>query len=61
LVAARIDDLPTFVANLERATAAIAQGVKLDPGALAALGGRSGTWWWVLAALLLGVLLGRVV
>jgi ubiquinone biosynthesis protein len=61
LVAARLDDLPTFVANLERATAAIAQGVKLDPGALAALGGRSGTWWWVLAALLLGVLLGRVV
>jgi len=59
LVAARIDDLPTFVANVERATAAIAQGVKLSPEAMAALGARGGTWWWIVAALLAGVLLGR--
>jgi ubiquinone biosynthesis protein len=60
LVAARLDDLPTFVANVERATAAIAQGVRLHPEALAAMGGRGGAWWWMLAALVLGVVLGRV-
>ena len=60
LVVARVDDLPNFFSNLERATAAIAQGVKLNPEALAALGGRSSTWWWMLAALVLGVVLGKV-
>ncbi len=61
LVAARLDDLPTFVANVERATAAIAQGVKLSPEAMAALGGKSGTWWWIAVALLAGVLVGRAI
>lgn len=60
LVVARVDDLPNFFNNLERATAAIAQGVKLNPEALAALGGRSSTWWWMLAALVLGVVLGKI-
>jgi len=51
---ARIEELPAFVGNLEKAAAMLAAGgVKLHPDSLAALGaGQSrGSWWpWAVAA-----------
>ena len=50
--AARIEELPTFVANLEKSAAMLASGgVRLHPDALAALvGGRRRVWPWVALA-----------
>jgi ubiquinone biosynthesis protein len=47
--AARIEELPTFVANLEKSAAMLASGgVRLHPDALAALGGgRRRIWPWI--------------
>ncbi len=51
---ARIEELPSFVGNIEKAAAMLASGgVRLHPDSLAALGGgrRSAPWWtWALAA-----------
>jgi ubiquinone biosynthesis protein len=52
-VLARIEELPAFVGNLERAAAMIASGgVRLHPESISALGGgRGGSWWpWAIAA-----------
>lgn len=49
---ARIEELPVFVANLEKSAAMLASGgVRLHPDALAALtGGRRSLWPWVALA-----------
>jgi ubiquinone biosynthesis protein len=53
---ARIEELPQFVDNLEKAAAMLASGgVRLHPDSIAALsGGRSTRWWpWAVAAVAL--------
>ena len=49
---ARIEELPTFIGNLEKSAAMLASGgVRLHPDALAALGGgRRSLWPWVAIA-----------
>lgn len=56
--AARIEELPAFVANLEKAAAMLAAGgVRLHPESLAALSqSRRRMWPWVAAALLAGAI-----
>jgi ubiquinone biosynthesis protein len=51
--ASRIEELPAFVANLEKSAAMLASGgVRLHPEALAALtGGRRRVWPWVALAI----------
>ncbi len=51
--AARIEELPTFVANLEKSAAMLASGgVRLHPEALAALtGGQRRLWPWLALAI----------
>jgi ubiquinone biosynthesis protein len=52
---ARIEELPQFVGNLEKAAAMLASGgVRLHPDSIAALGQSRGAWWpWVIAVLAL--------
>jgi ubiquinone biosynthesis protein len=53
---ARIEELPTFIGNLEKSAAMLASGgVRLHPDALAALtGGRRRIWPWIALALVCG-------
>lgn len=56
--AARIDELPTFVANLEKSAAMLASGgVRLHPDSLTALSGqhRRNPWPWLIAAFSLAI------
>lgn len=58
-VLARIEELPNFIANLEKAASIMAEGgVRLHPDTLAALGGnrRVGVFWPVLTAILVAAL-----
>ena len=57
--AARIEELPTFVANLEKSAAMLASGgVRLHPDALAALsGGRRRIWPWIALLALAAIVL----
>jgi ubiquinone biosynthesis protein len=60
---ARIEELPAFVANLEKSAAMLASGgVRLHPDALAALtSGRRSLWpWLALAAAAIAVVVALV-
>jgi ubiquinone biosynthesis protein len=53
-VLARVEELPAFVGNVEKAAAMLASGgVRLHPDSLAALrNGQHGSWWpWAVAAM----------
>jgi ubiquinone biosynthesis protein len=60
--AARIEELPTFVANLEKSAAMLASGgVRLHPDALAALtGGQRRIWPWVALAVAIAAIVTAV-
>ncbi len=52
---ARLEELPQFVGNLEKAAAMLASGgVRLHPDSIAALGQQRRPWWpWALAVVVL--------
>ncbi len=62
---ARIEELPNFIANLERSAAMLAEGgMRLHPETLAALGGgnrRVGVFWPVLTAILVAALVLAII
>ncbi len=62
---ARLEELPAFLANVEKTAAMLAAGgVKLHPDSLARLSARAGNggavWPWVLAAFALGLIVAAV-
>jgi ubiquinone biosynthesis protein len=60
---ARIEELPTFIGNLEKSAAMLASGgVRLHPDALAALtGGRRSLWPWIALAVACALLIAVIV